>query len=307
MRWKREYILYKSLEEGRGHLRIFPQVNLRMELFRPTASRGGLIGLLTFLVIAFSLTKALFYALAGASQLMWIVFLIPLVLFIIFGLVIVLGFYTIRYQVTPQCLAIKWMFYTKRIPWTAIKEIQRVTGAPKIWPIFGANWSGYCVGAFSISGLGVLTLCGTRFDTNLVVLKTSDGIFGITPQEIDRFLATVGDKAKQYVYEINLDDIKEAVEQKLPFEDLIYLALLGLNLVSLLGYLGYLVIFFPWRSTNPPRDLVLLAVIAVVAFLINLGSSRKIYQNMPAGSYLLWATGLFLTWMFFFISIYTIN
>lgn len=238
---------------------------------------------------------------------MWTLLLIPLVLFIFVGLVVIMGFYTISYQITPEHLVIKWNFFTKKIKWTAIRDIQQIKGAPKAWAVFGANWPGYCVGAFAISGLGVMTLFATRLESKLVLFRTSEGIYGITPENVDDFLLAVQDKAKQHVFAVNLDDIREAVEQKLPFEDLIYLAMLGLNLISLIGFIGYLAIFFPRGAADPPRDLVLLAIIALAAFLINLGSSRKIYQNMPAGSYLLWLTGLFLTLMFFFISVYTIG
>lgn len=283
--------------------------------FKPVATWGGLIGLGAWLLLTAGLGWGLLFALAETSAVVKWMLLAPFIIFAFGGLLAVLFFFAQGYMVTSEGLIIRWGVYKKFIPWTAFKSVERVKGWPKIWPVFGINWPGYCAGAFNVSGLGVMTIFGTELEDRLVVLRTTMGIWGVTPAETEEFLEVLQRRSHLLAQQVDLDAIEEAVLQPVPSEDNIYLALAGLNFVCVLGFVAYIIAFFPGAVqeaalrgvAGPPRELILLAVIAVAMFVINLGSARKIYQNMPAGGYLLWGIGIFITLFFAFLSVYVIS
>jgi len=284
-------------------------------VFKPVSTFGGLIGIGAWLLLVAGLGWGLLFALAETSTVVRWMLLIPFFIFALGGLLVILFFFMQSYAVTGEGLVIRWGVYRKLIPWNAFKSIERVKGWPKTWPVFGISWTGYCAGAFNVTGLGVMTIFGTELEDRLIVLRTAMGIWGVTPAEPEEFLDMVQRRAHIVAQQVDLDAIEEAVLQPVPSEDNIYLALAGLNFVCVLGFIAYLIAFFPGAmqeaalrgAAGPPRELILLAVIAVAMFLINLGSARKIYQNMPAGGYLLWGIGIFITIFFAFLSVYVIG
>jgi len=285
------------------------------QVFRPVPTMGGVLGFVVFLMLVAGIGGGFTYALAEASATVRAMLMIPFFIFALLGFYIVLAFFTIKYSASSESLDLQWGIWKRRIAWSEIQAIERVKGLPKIWPVFGANWPGYCAGAFSISGLGVMTIFGTEIEDNLIVIRSEKGVFAITPAQISSFLEIVQKKTKLFIQNLDLDDMPEAVMQPVPSEDNIYLALAGLNFVSLLGFIAYLVAFFPGAVSaaksqgipGPPRELVLLAVISLVLFFVNIGSARKIYQNMAAGSYMLWGIGIFITLFFAALSMYIIS
>lgn len=292
-----------------------PEMGSEHKLYKPVPTLGGVIGFAAFVVLVVILGGGLSFSLAESSALMKAMLMIPFLIFALFGFYVVLAFFAISYRIEDDGLYIRWGLMNKRIPWDSIRSIERIKGMPKVWPVFGANWPGYSAGAFTISGLGVMSVFGTELEDNLVVLRTGIGVFGVTPAEVAVFLELVQKKTSLIAQQVDLDEIQEALLQPVPSEDNIYLALAGLNFICVIGYVAYLAAFFPSKVSEalakgvaaPPRELVLLAVIAVAMFFINISSARKVYQNMTAGGYMMWGIGIFITIFFASLSIYVIS
>lgn len=286
-----------------------------MEKYKPIPTLGGIIGFCLFVIFTTIIGGGLSYALAESSTAIKVMLMVPFALFALIAFYIVLSFFNIKYIVSDSALKITWGIYRKIIPWSSVQAIERIEGLPKIWGVFGIKLPGYHVGAFNITGLGVMTLFGTKVEDNLIIFRTEDGVYGITPVHKDCFLETIQRKCHLVAQLIDLDDDKDSLLQTVPSEDNIYLALAGLNLICLLAFLAYIVAFYPGAvqaavaqgATPPPREIILLGVIAVAAFLLNIGSTQKIYQNMAAGSYLMWGIGIFINIFFLTLSVYVIG
>lgn len=283
--------------------------------FKPVPTMGGLIGLVVFVVLASIFGWGLIYSLAEASAMFKYMLMLPFSIFVLVGLYVVLASFLISYQVGDKGVTVQWGFIKKYIPWTSIRAIERIKGIPKVWSVFGASWPGYTAGVFNISGLGVMAIFGSELEEHLVVIRSNHGVYGVTPADLNPFLELIQKRSQVLAQQVDLDEITEAVLQPVPSGDNIFLALAGLNFVCVLAYIMYMAAFFPRAVKEalvqgvapPPRELVLLAVIAVAAFIINIGTSRKLYQNMPSGGYIIWLIGIFITLFFAGLSIYIIS
>jgi len=286
-----------------------------MEKYKPVPTLGGIFGFGIYVILATSLAGGLSFALVESGLLVKTMLLLPFGIFALVGLYVVLSFFNIKYIVSDTAIEITWGFFHKTIPWSSIKSIDKVVGLPKVWGVFAARWPGYHAGAFNITGLGVMTIIGTQVEDNLIIFRTENGVYGVTPVHGQCFLEIVQRKSHLIAQCIDLDENKESLLQSVPSEDNIYLALAGLNVVCLLGFIAYLLAFFPGAVQaalvqgvpGPPRELVLLAVIATAVFLINLGTAPKLYQNMAAGGYLMWGIGIFINLFFLTLSIYVLG
>jgi hypothetical protein len=286
-----------------------------MEQFKPIPTLGGIMGFGIYVIVTTGLVGGLTYALAESSNLIKAMLFIPFSLFALISLYVVLSFFKIKYVISDSALEISWGLTRKVIPWSSVKTIEKVIGMPKVWGVFGARWPGYHVGAFNITGLGVMTIIGTQLEDNLVVLRTEKGVFGITPVHGNCFMDVIQRKTNLIAQIINLDENKESLLQNVPSEDNVYLGLAGLNLICLLAFITYLAAFFPSAVQaavaagipGPPRELVLLAVIAAAVFLINLGSASKLYQNAASAGYMMWGLGIFINLFFITISVFVLG
>jgi hypothetical protein len=286
-----------------------------MEKYKPIPTLGGILGFGIYVILTTLLAGGLTYALADAGMLVKIMLLLPFSIFALVGLYVVLSFFSIKYIVTDTALEITWGLYRKTVPWSSVKSIEKIIGLPKVWGVFAARWPGYNAGAFNITGLGVMTIIGTQVEDNLIIFRTESGVFGVTPVHGQYFLDVIQRKSHQIVQTIDLDENKESLLQAVPSEDNIYLALAGLNLISLLAFIAYLLAFFPGAVQvaliqgipGPPRELILLAVIATAVLLVNIGTAPKLYQNMAAGGYLMWGIGIFINIFFLSLSIYVVG
>ncbi len=286
-----------------------------MEKYKPVPTLGGILGFVVYIVLATAMAGGLSFALAEASMAIKIMLLIPFGIFALLGLYVILSFFNIKYLVTDTALEITWGFFHKTIPWSSVQSIEKVVGLPKVWAVFAASWPGYSAGAFNITGLGVMTIIGTQVEDNLIVLRTSNGVYGVTPVHGQCFSEIIQRKSRMIAQVVDLDENEESLLQPVPSEDNVYLALAGLSLVCLLAFIAYLVAFFPGAMQaamlqglpGPPRELVLLGVIAAAVFLINLATAPKLYLNMAAGGYLLWGIGIFINLFFLSLSVYVVG
>ena len=268
-----------------------------------------------FIILTSALAWGLSYALAGSSALIKAMLFIPFGIFALIGLYVVLAFFNIKYVITDTALEITWGLFRKVIPWTSIKTIEKVEGMPKVWGVFGASWPGYYAGVFNITGMGVMSIFGTQLEDHLVVIRTEKGVFGITPVLGQCFLDIIQRKAHLVARITDLDENEESLLQPIPGEDNIYLALAGLNILCLLALVAYMVAFFPSAvlaaaalgTMPPPRELILLPVIALAVFLISLSSAPKMYQNAPAGGYIMWGLGIIISLSFLTLSVYILG
>ena len=283
--------------------------------FKPVPGMGGLIGLVVFVVLTAVFGWGLIYSLEEASAMIKYMLMLPFSIFVLLGLYVVLSSFLISYRVDDMGITLQWGFVKKFIPWMSVRGIEKIKGIPKVWSVFGASWPGYTAGLFNISGLGVMAIFGSELEENLVVIRSNHGVYGVTPADLNLFLELIQKRSRVLAQQVDLDEISEAVLQPVPSEDNIYLALAGLNFVCVLAYIVYMAAFFPRAVKEalfqgvapPPRELVLLAVIAIAAFIINISTSRKLYQNMPSGGYIIWRIGIFITLFFASLSIYIIS
>ena len=158
----------------------------------PAASPGGVIGVLGIILSVF-LGALFLLVLTGPISLPipHIIVAIFLILFVIIGFVfafLLYSFVTIRYDLSPEQLVIRWGRQRHIVPLNAIQQIlpavERLGTDPGGWQKF---WAGYYVGSQpSLSGL--VTVVATLKVRRQLLIVTRDRQFAISPERPVLFL-----------------------------------------------------------------------------------------------------------------------
>ena len=173
-------------------------------VFKPAASNGGIYSIVISLLVV-GILSAVFIPLILITSDIGIVIISILPIAVILGIfcIVIYGYYTMAYILSPERLVLCWAFFRTVIPLDMIVSI----GTPRINRWDGIRTGGvgipnHLYGAFRLLIDGAfmpVKLVATKL-ANLVILTTSTGkYFGITPESPEQFIASVKQKNSRII------------------------------------------------------------------------------------------------------------
>ena len=154
-------------------------------MWRPCPSSGGRFGLLACIAILAAALGAAYWAVQQPVGLGMFFGLIGAVVGLVLTVILAVwtyGYYTLRYRLDPDALAIDWLFYHERLPYQTIDAVyggQRLTEALHVE---GIAWPGYYVGRGRARNLGVLRVfASTLARGDLTLVLTELGGYALSP------------------------------------------------------------------------------------------------------------------------------
>ncbi len=252
-------------------------------VYKPKKSNGGLLGLLVGVVVFGFAIWGINFSLGGASDraLKWML-LAPTYIFLIGYVYLLLGAFIMSYKVDDNAVTLVWGLHRKRIPLAAIDEIIDVKGRANLFPFLATAWKGYMFGLFSGRGLGSLKMYATVPEDGFVVLKTKQGLFGVTPADSAGFIKDVAGKAGKGPQTLDMDQMDPEVYGKAIHKDEHFSLFMRLNQIFLVILAILIAVFFP--NSGAPPMIVLLLVLALALYAFNAGNAKRLYQFSPSGA-----------------------
>jgi hypothetical protein len=280
-------------------------------IWKPTPSRGGLIGLgIIGAIIVLDAVCVLFLERVPVS--FWSFILVLGVVLSLPALALlaywVYSFYTLCYRLDRDVLTITWGVTQEVVPLAAIQEVKEgvdFDGAPVLkW----LRWSGYMAGAGQIPGLGATQFYATAPPDRQVILVTPGQALALSPADRNGFLADLEAHCK-------LDPSPDvaAVRSRpalfgLPvWSDRLAQAWLVAAVLTNLALFGYIALRFPglpnllplhFDPTGVPDrigyriEVFRLPVIGLVVLVANATIGLLLYQRERLAAYLLLAAAV---------------
>lgn len=167
-----------------------------MQRWRTAPSAGSLVGILALLLCACGIGGVIFGALPGTGGtlegILWGV--VALLALVALGLAVLLwGYFTLGYRLDEAeggALVIRWAWRTIRLPLAEIEYLgpaRQILGAgpaPRLRP-----WPGYYLNSFTDAGLGRIRLFATLPLRRQIIVCSTHGSFGISPDRPAAFAA----------------------------------------------------------------------------------------------------------------------
>lgn len=272
--------------------------------YKTKKAYGGWLGLIGVVVIfGFSLW-GINYALDNTDRTLKIMLYIPTFLFLAAYIYFVFGAFNLGYRIDDDALLIKWGFMKKRFKWDEFDEIISVQGQANFFPYLGVSWWGYMVGMYSAKGLGTVRMFATHAHEGFIWLKTTQGVFGITPAD-PGMLQVLLDKTGKPLKTIDMDRMSPEEKGEGIQDDRTFKLYYRLNQIFVIIYAAYLAIFFP--GSGAPKFVILLLVLAIALFFFNASNAKRIYQFSAAGAHMTLIISLLVTGMFIILSLFGIT
>lgn len=272
--------------------------------FKPRKSLGAWYGLLVGVMVFGICLWGIYFSLSGAGDLtLKLMLLIPAYIFLAVYVLFLLAAFTLKYTANDKGLLIKAGIRRVFIPYKDINEIINVTGNTNIFSIIGAKWPGFKIGLFNVRGIGPMRLYATKMNKGFIYIKSASGLIGITPEDhkYQELLTLLAGNSGKEAMDFDLNQIPEEEKGTNVWEDNFYRLLLKINLFLLLAYGAYMAIFFPGSSS--PDFIMLLPVLAIALLCFNIGNAERLYQFNSGGGYALLALSIFVTGIFFILSL----
>jgi len=112
------------------------------------------------------------------------------ILLIALGLAVAMSFPFMRYDVNEKELTVSCgLAMRARIPLRAIEEVQRVDLVPSAWA--AVRFPGLAIRTVRYVGVGSVRMCSTRAARGVTLLRTDEGLYGVSPQDEAGFLAAI--------------------------------------------------------------------------------------------------------------------
>lgn len=261
-------------------------------------SPGLLIGLGLFIIFPFCFW-GINYSLKPEDQLLKVVLYFPALVFMIIHIYILISATTMSYHVDNLGLIMRRGFREKRLSWSSINEIVEIKGKADFYPILGVSWPGLKHGAYTVSGIGPVKMYATGAENGFLCLKTSQGLFGLTPA--DESLQTeisqhTGLEIKTIEMANDSNFMELHISQDLLFKFVYYL---NLSLLILLGVLlGWKLIF-----SNLNHMLILLLILSIALFFFNSSNAYRIYIYSRIGACMIMCIGIIVNMLFIILSL----
>lgn len=231
------------------------------------------------------------------------VLLLPTYLFLAAFLFMYFGMLTTKYIVDDQGLTIVWAHKRYVIPWNEMTEVSHAEGKLNFLNILGCSWPGYVAGTYLVKGLTVGKVFGNSTE-NLIMFKSSVGNFGLNSSK--ELLQRFKDHCQVEIKEIDYFELSDEVVGKNPSDDLLYLALFALNVISVFAILAFVAIFLP-GNTAGHEMVVLLMVLAMFILAFFMTVANRLFGYMESASYGMWGLGLLINLTFLIMAIVTLT
>ncbi|NLN86552.1 MAG: hypothetical protein GX133_02950 [Syntrophomonadaceae bacterium] len=251
-------------------------------VYKPKDSHGGLLGLVVGIIVFGFVIWGINFSLDEADKALKWMLLVPTFIFVIGYLYLLLGAFIMSYKVDEGAVTITAGLNKKRIPLAAIDEIIDVKGQANLFPFLGTAGKGYMFGLYSGRGLGSMKMSATYPEDGFVVLKTKQGVFGITPADSDGFIKDVAGKAGKGPQTIDMDEMDPEVYGKAMHKDENFALFMRLNQAFLIILAVLIAAFFP--GSGAPKIIVLLMVLALALYAFNASNAKRLYQFSPFGA-----------------------
>ncbi len=279
-------------------------------LWRPRPSAGGRLGFVASVAVLAATLGAAYWATQQPVSLAMFVGLLGAVLGVIATLLFAVwtyGYYSLRYRLEGDGLAIDWLLVHERLPYRTIDAVyggQRLTDAPRVR---GITWPGYYVGRLRARNLGVLRVFASSVTrTDLTVVLTELGGFALSPD--DAFRNALVERLEQ----ARRAPARPAPQAAVPRQRQLGRALADpwllvcavASLVVLLAMLGYIMDRYETlpelltlrldaigeaEAARPRFELFHLPSVGATALLVDVLLGIWLYQWEPLAARLLWA------------------
>lgn len=270
-------------------------------VFKPAKFGGMILGLIIGIVFFGTVIWGGNYSLASEPGLKWLI-LIPAYLLLVGFIYVYYGLLSLKYVITDDGLEVVWANKRYPVKWADVTEIVKATGRINLVNYLGVSWPGYIAGMYNLMGVGAGRIFGTGIK-DLLIIKTESGYLSITPS--DAILDVVQKKSGKEITVLDLYDLPDSEIGKVMGEDLPYLGLYALNIVSLLCLALYLVIFFPGSGASPM--MILLMVLALYIFAFNIANASRLFNYLYYAAYLIWFIGVTINIAFLIMAMSTVG
>lgn len=272
--------------------------------YKPKKSYAFITGFLLGAGIFGFILWGISYSLGPEDQALKMALAIPAYAFLFIYIYLLIGAFTLGYEVNDRGFTIRWGFRSIQVKWEQVNNVIQVKGRSNLFSILGISWPGYMIGLYSAKGLGTVRMYATKPQEGFIYLKTENGFFGLTPEDAE-LIKVMAEKAQKPVEQLDMDALDPEIKGNNLKEDRFFNILYKLNVVFLAVFAIYLAVFFP--GSGAPRFTVLLLVLAVALFFFNISNANRLYQFSEQGGYILMVIGLAVTGTFFILSLTEIS
>ncbi|KUG04400.1 hypothetical protein ASZ90_018167 [hydrocarbon metagenome] len=271
--------------------------------YKPRKSYGAWYGLIVGGAVFGICLWGIGFSLGEEDKVLKLMLLIPAYLFMVIYAGFLMAAFTLRYEANEKGLTIKAGFRRFTIPYDAINELINVQGKVNLFSLIGANWPGFKIGLFTLRGIGPIRMYATRPGEELLYIKSSQGLIGITPADdvYEDLLKTLESRSGKTSTIFDMESIPDDEKGENAREDNFYRLLLRINVLLLLAYGIYLALVFP--GSGAPNFIILLLVLALALFFFNIGNAERLYQFSSTGGYALLSVGILVTGIFFILTL----
>ncbi len=271
--------------------------------YKPRKSYGAWYGLIVGGAVFGICLWGIGFSLGEEDKVLKLMLLIPAYLFMVVYAVFIFSAFTLKYETNEQGLVIKAGLRRFTIDYDEISELINVRGKINLFSVIGANWPGFKIGLFTLRGIGPIRLYATQPGEELLYIKSSQGLIGLTPADdiYDDLLKNLESRSGKQSTIFDTENIPDEEKGENVREDNFFKLLLRINLLMLLAYGFYLAIFFP--GSGAPNFIIILLVLALALFFFNIGNAERLYQFSSTGGYVLLAIGILVTGIFFILTL----
>jgi len=203
-----------------------------------------------------------------------------------------------KYITDERGLMIVWNNKRYRISWQEITEMHHSNSNLNFVNILGVSWPGYIAGMYIVKGIKTGKIFATD-NTNLLMISVGSHSFGITPTP--ELIHIISENTQVSIESVDYYDLPEEEIGPIANEDLPFLLLYALNVITLIALAAYLVIFYPGSGAD--SILWLLLVLALGVFAFNLANANRFFNYMRYASYLIWFIGITINVVFLVLAI----
>ncbi|MDR1159237.1 MAG: PH domain-containing protein, partial [Syntrophomonadaceae bacterium] len=241
--------------------------------------RGFIMGLVFFGFFIWGIN----FSLGPDYRTLRLMLYIPTYIALALYIILLTGAFNLSYHTDDKGLTINWGLMKKKIFWSQVDEIILVEGSVNFYSVLSGGWRGYMAGVYQVKKLGFVRMFGTKAEQGFLYIKTQAGFFGLTAAENQKLAEEISKHTDKKIKVWNIE--KETTADIHYTQDKAYLLLYRLNILFMVLYFLFLIVFFPRSDGN--SFIVLLLVLALALLLFNINNAKRLYQFSETGSYFL--------------------
>lgn len=266
--------------------------------YKVEKSNGFLLGMGLFLLFPL-LFWGINYSLKDDYIILkWMLYL-PTAAFMLVHIYILLGSVSMQYHINENGLLISRGIRKKQINWSDVREIIVVKGQAAIYPILGVSWPGIKHGVYVVPDIGVIKMYVTDTEKGFLCLKTTHGLFGLSPED-EALQLEISSRTGLPIKEIDVIAASYSADLSV-HDDLVFNFVYYLNLFLLI-FLGILLgVKYLIFGLNPM--LILLLVLGIGLFFFNSSNAYRFYHYSRMGACATLVLGIIVNMLFIILSL----